>query len=421
MPNFLMPDIPGAVQRGREFKQRNALNDLALTEARNSVERDQSLRNTLGQLPNVKPGERRNYLSNLASQGPEGMSAASQIQSMWASMSAEDQQRELQKAEDVAATLKLALDDPNAYQSARQQIAQFAPKVADQLPPEFDPNEVQGYINRVLSVKDVFGGGSQMPTAIQDRNDLVSRLPPKDKPREQWTRAEEQAMIEARIAPGAVGSAIQTINDRGNASDIADTEQTIAEGKKFGELTGASRAKAIDTADEEIRKLETNIANLDEAYQALADGAQSGPVVSRWTPTLREETQRLEQARGKLGLDVVGAVTFGALSEAELDMALAVALPNLPPNELMKWIKDRQTAQKKLISYFDEQIQHLDGGGTVASFRRMKRNSDSAGGGNKSSGNNTAKPKQITSDADYNALPSGAEFIDPNGQLRRKP
>lgn len=32
-----------------------------------------------------------------------------------------------------------------------------------------------------------------------------------------------------------------------------------------------------------------------------------------------------------------------------------------------------------------------------------------------------AGPKPIASDADYNALPSGAEFIDPNGNRRRKP
>jgi len=33
----------------------------------------------------------------------------------------------------------------------------------------------------------------------------------------------------------------------------------------------------------------------------------------------------------------------------------------------------------------------------------------------------TAGPKQIKSDADYAALPSGAEFIAPDGSHRRKP
>jgi hypothetical protein len=33
----------------------------------------------------------------------------------------------------------------------------------------------------------------------------------------------------------------------------------------------------------------------------------------------------------------------------------------------------------------------------------------------------TAGPKKIASDAEYDALPSGAEFIDPDGKRRRKP
>jgi hypothetical protein len=33
----------------------------------------------------------------------------------------------------------------------------------------------------------------------------------------------------------------------------------------------------------------------------------------------------------------------------------------------------------------------------------------------------SSRMRRVTSDADYNALPSGAEFIDPDGKLRRKP
>jgi len=368
-----MPDIPGQVQRGREFAATNRMNNLALTEAENRLAADTKLRNTLGRLPNVEPGN-RNYIAQLQSQGPQGMAAAQNIQQTWQAMSAEDQAKELQKMDDIADTLQMAQENPEVYGQVVQQIYQFAPKFAEQLPQQYDPVEVDGVIRRVFGTKQRL-----VPAEIQNRNDLYNRLPSDDKGSlitdpEKMTPEQYAAAVEARVIPaaGTVTGKERIATDSDLGKDVAD--QT--EREEFSKLTGSSRAKAIDAADEEIRKLETGINNLDEAYQALVDGGESGPVISKWTPTMREATLRLENAKNKLGLDVVGSVTFGALSKPELDMALATALPNLPPKELMAWIEGRKNAHRKLINYFDQQIQHLDSGGTVASFRRMMRNQE---------------------------------------------
>jgi lysophospholipase L1-like esterase len=54
--------------------------------------------------------------------------------------------------------------------------------------------------------------------------------------------------------------------------------------------------------------------------------------------------------RSRLGLDVVGAVTFGALSEGELNLALDVALPtDLSPPDLKKWVLNKKAAQEKVV------------------------------------------------------------------------
>ena len=81
----------------------------------------------------------------------------------------------------------------------------------------------------------------------------------------------------------------------------------------------------------------------------------------------------LDNIQGKMALDVIGAVTFGALSQGELDLARNVALPTgLDGPELTKHLQDKKVAQQKLRDYYNEQIQFLDQGGTVAGFMRQK-------------------------------------------------
>ncbi len=187
----------------------------------------------------------------------------------------------------------------------------------------------------------------------------------------------------AGIAPRAVGSAaITTATQEGLTEQVAASEEIIRQRTKFAELTGASRAKAIDKGVESIQKIDVNIRNLDQAIAALDAGASTGAIESRFLPTIRASTVALEQIQAQLGLDVIQSVSFGALSEGELNLALATALPTgLEPAELREWIINRQAAQRKLRKYLSDQVQFLDQGGTVAGFlREEQRKQDAAGG-----------------------------------------
>ena len=200
-------------------------------------------------------------------------------------------------------------------------------------------------------------------------------------PVSEMTAAQRSAAVALDLIPPPVGSAIQTITQRGTAEDISTTEQIIAGGRKFGELTGASRAKAIDTGFENLTAIDKNIGNIDRAIEAIDAGASTGAIEGRFFPTLREATIQLEQIQSELALDVVGATTFGALSEGELKLARLVALPTgLQPQALKKHLIDKKAAQQKLRSYYEEQIAFLDDGGTVAGFVRGKRREQKEGG-----------------------------------------
>lgn len=178
--------------------------------------------------------------------------------------------------------------------------------------------------------------------------------------------------ISVGLDPRAVGSAIQTITESGTAEDIGESEAIIGERKKFGELTAASRSKAIDSGFERITGINKNIENIDRALSALERGAGTG-AAERFFPSIKAATVELDQIQGELALDVIGAVTFGALSKGELDLAREIALPTgLNEPELIDFLGRKKVAQEKLRDYFSEQIQFLDQGGTVAGFLRSK-------------------------------------------------
>jgi hypothetical protein len=68
----------------------------------------------------------------------------------------------------------------------------------------------------------------------------------------------------------------------------------------------------------------------------------------------------LNNVRSQLGLDVIGSVTFGALSEGELNLALDTALPTtLQPKALRQYLTDKKAAQEKLVGYLSKQISYL--------------------------------------------------------------
>jgi len=111
---------------------------------------------------------------------------------------------------------------------------------------------------------------------------------------------------------------------------------------------------------ERIGPLRANIANLDRAIELVEDeGANTGVIASR-LPNWNASTIELENLRNQLGLDVVGSVTFGALSESELELALNTALPtDLSEPELADWLRRKRDAQDKLADYLTQQARFL--------------------------------------------------------------
>lgn len=134
---------------------------------------------------------------------------------------------------------------------------------------------------------------------------------------------------------------------------------------------------------DQLQNIEGNIRNYAEGIRLIREeGANSG-VIARRLPSLQAASQKLDNLRNRLGLDVVGGTTFGALSEAELAMALDTGMPNnLQPEELAKWFEDRMMAQQKFADILDGAIQFLNvPGNTLADLRAMQKQQGGSGRG----------------------------------------
>jgi hypothetical protein len=147
----------------------------------------------------------------------------------------------------------------------------------------------------------------------------------------------------------------QQLGAQGRLSQEAAFAPIIAGGKEAGQTAQKIAAKTLEDSD----KIEKNINNLQRVLVEIQKGATTGVIAEKF-PDWTASTIALRNLQNELGLDIVGATTFGALSEGELRLALDTALPtNLEPPELAKWVRNKIKAQEKLLSYFNQKARYL--------------------------------------------------------------
>ncbi len=133
------------------------------------------------------------------------------------------------------------------------------------------------------------------------------------------------------------------------------TEVRLTNAVKMGTKAG------YDTF-QDIAPVDQSLSLIDEAIQALDDGADTG-YFTDMLPTVREASKSLQNVKNRMGLNVVSSVTFGALSEGELKLAMSTALPTTKnPEELRKWLINKKEAQTKLRNNLNIMATYLGNG-----------------------------------------------------------
>lgn len=188
----------------------------------------------------------------------------------------------------------------------------------------------------------------------------------------------------SKILPGGVVQIVRkdgTIETKAPdevAKDIVERAEErgvkLQQKRAQGRGLGKDAAKVAAAATKQVGNLRSNNATLKQVIDEVRGGAETGPLSDK-LPSFRAESVRLETLRNKLGLDVVGAVTFGALSEGELNLALGTALPTrLDGPELIEWADAKIVAQEKMATYLEDQAIFLSKtGNTPADWLERQR------------------------------------------------
>lgn len=209
-------------------------------------------------------------------------------------------------------------------------------------------------------------------------------------------REQLEARERGRGAPGADPVQSSRILDDGTVQLVrksgavevktpeAATKDLVKEAQRFGAELQGLRAGERKAADEAIKQsveafkklapIKKNIKNLTEGIRLIDEGAQTGVIAKRF-PSIKTASQELENLQGRLGLDIIADVTFGALSESELAFAKDTALPiGLEGEPLKQWLARKRDSQKALAESLEEAALFLgEPGNNVPDYIRMKR------------------------------------------------
>jgi len=135
-----------------------------------------------------------------------------------------------------------------------------------------------------------------------------------------------------------------------------DIQQRRAKGRELGSGAGKIALNAFD----KVAKIRENVLDYQRGIDLIKkEGATTG-FIADFLPNMKASTRKFANLRRKLGLNVVASVTFGALSEGELNLAMDVALPKgISPEATVKWIEDRMAAQQKLANNLEDAALYL--------------------------------------------------------------
>ena len=155
-----------------------------------------------------------------------------------------------------------------------------------------------------------------------------------------------RAIAEANAAKEEQIRAEAEAREGGKLETQIELAGTVAQVKALGALAVKLSGENLSS----YNKVRTNIANYGLAIDALDRGANTGAIV-QYFPSIKSASIELDNVRNRLGLDIIGAATFGALSKGELDLALSTGLPeNMNEADTRDWLVRKRNAQEKLAT-----------------------------------------------------------------------
>jgi len=360
----LVPDIAGQFARGQQTTQ--ALENQRLAGQRQQQLIDQTKAQALGDQQAAQQATQARTLAGqvVGGQLPEGTTQQQAIGRIFA--------ENPQLAEKTLKTL--GVQD----QAGADELADFAFQVQNSSPEQISSliqQRAQNLTNQNRDPKDtldLLNLGPDQLNKVLDTMQLAA-LTTKEQFTEKLGGVQSSAFIpgkgfavlskggEAEFVPvGGVGeTALEKREAEIQKSARIEGRKALLQGKSAAVKQAINKGAA---AFDKIQPISTAIANYDEAISALDSGAETG-VIASMLPSFKKASIELDNVVKRLGLDVIGNTTFGALSESELAFALKAAIPdNLQPADLKQWLIAKRDAQKKVKARVEEAATFLSNG-----------------------------------------------------------
>ena len=165
-----------------------------------------------------------------------------------------------------------------------------------------------------------------------------------------WTQTSNGGVI-VKGADGVLITGTEEISAAiaaGRQSDIDDAG-AMAAARAEGERSIAQLALTSDAVNMALSQARQN----DDFIRLIEEEGASGTLWSKYTPEFLRDNATIEfnQLARQAGLDVIASVTFGALSKAELELAMDTAVPRFTTNEAaLNYFRRRKEAQLALAA-----------------------------------------------------------------------
>jgi hypothetical protein len=165
-----------------------------------------------------------------------------------------------------------------------------------------------------------------------------------------WTQTSNGGVI-VKGADGVLITGTENISAAiaaGRQSDIDD-----AGAKAAATAEGTRSVAQLEETSEAVNMALSQARQNDDFIRLIEEEGASGTLWSTYTPEFLRDNATIEfnQLARQAGLDVIASVTFGALSKAELELAMDTAVPRFTTNAAaLNYFRRRKEAQLALAA-----------------------------------------------------------------------
>lgn len=142
------------------------------------------------------------------------------------------------------------------------------------------------------------------------------------------------------------------------AKERSKASANTTRGNAFAKSEGQSDSEQLANLRESLPGLRNQISEYNNAIEAVAGGADTGPIAGRLM-SFKQATIALEAAQDTLAMDKISEHTFGSLSEEEAKWLKNVAIPTkMDEKYLGPYLERRQQSAQAILAAHEYEIDY---------------------------------------------------------------